>query len=374
MALSVAPWGPAATFDFAGPAGDLAPAPSWDAAEAAATVDDMVGVGGAIVGGLRERWPDLICGSSVHRNVYDVAIATTSGFDGALRGTSYGCGATVQASREGDMFQWAAEHYGLPSPDAIDAFLADCHRWIDLGLRVADIEPGAYPVVLAPNSLALLLRVLEAGVKGDAIHEGKSPLTGRQGQPVLSPRFTLVDDPTWGRTGKTVPFDDEGVPTRRRDVFAAGVFEGPLTDREYAAKLGVEPTGHGFREQFIYRNRVLAAGVSIGPGNWRIAAPSDGPSLDDLLADVSCGVYVDCSYDCWMGTVINGDFTGTLHQAYKIENGRLVGRLKHRSFSGNIYRALGDDLLALGRDVDRPRLGFDTIEAPHLLIRELTIS
>jgi predicted Zn-dependent protease len=83
---------------------------------------------------------------------------------------------------------------------------------------------------------------------------------------------------------------------------------------------------------------------------------------------------LDYTFDCWQGNIINGDFTGTLHSAFKIEKGRLVGRIKHRSCAGNIYAMLGEKFLGASREVEQPWMGFDSYEAPHLLIDGLDVS
>lgn len=372
VALATAPYGPKAWSGFAGPS-TVEPMPAlYDEREAAQTLDELVVWGGRVLDGLRKRWPDLVCSASASKATARVELRTTAGFEGELRTSSFGVGGGVQASREGDIFQWGSSLDGIPTDEELASFLERCHERIALGMTVADIEPGSWPVVLSPNSLSLMLRVLEAGVKGDAIHEKKSPLAGKTGELILSPRVTIHDDPTWGRTGKTVPFDDEGIPARRRAVVDAGVFTGPLTNLEFAAKLGVEPTGNCFREQHIYRHRVLASGGHIAGGNWRMAGGDT--ALADLLASVDRGIYVEGSFDCWMGNIVNGDFAGTLHQAYLIEKGRLVGRLKHRAFSGNIYQVLGERLADLSREVEQPTNGFDTLEAPHVLVSSMDIS
>ncbi len=374
LALSVAPYGPKADFSFP-KASKTREVALYDQNEADTSVDEMVELGGKILDGLRKRWPELICGAGVSRGTYDVEIENSQGFAGEFKGTDFGCSATAQATKEGDIFQYSSSLLGKPASDEeLEVFLERCNEGISLGLEIAHLDPGSYPVILSPNSMPFLLRSLEAGVKGNNIFEKKSPLTDKTGELVLSPEFTLYDDPTFKRTSKSVPFDDEGVPTKKRAIFDNGVFTGPITDLEYAAKLGSEPTGNGFRVQHIYRNRVLSGGVSITSSNWRIPGKENGPTRDELIAEVDCGVYLDYSFDCWMGTIINGDFTGTLHSAYKIEKGKLVGRLKHLSISGNIYSALGDKMIACSREVRQPEIGFDYTETPYILVREMTIS
>lgn len=370
-AMSVAEFGSKAWFEFPEKA-EVRELNLWKDEEAAASIDEMISLGGKVVERLSKRWPDLVCGSSVSSGRSEVAIENSKGFGGSFKSTGYGFGASVEATKQGDMFSWSTSFSGIPSDSDMEEFFARCDKNIELGLNVAHLDAGNYPVILSPNSLPFLLRALEAGVKADNIFLKKSPLVDRIGEKVLSDKITITDDPDWDRTSKTVPFDDEGVVTSKRAIFENGVLKEIITDLEYAARLGIEPTGHGYRQGHIYRDRSLSGGASIGAGNWRISGGDI--SLDDLLAEVVCGVYVDCSFDCWMGNIVSGDFAGTLHRAYKIEDGKLVGRLKHRSFTGNIYDVLGKDLKAVGSKLEKPDLGFDTVEAPHLLIGTMNIA
>jgi PmbA protein len=370
-ALSLSEFGSRAYFDFPGK-GEVREQGLWCEEEASVSIDEMISLGGKVVEKLSKNWPDLICGSSVSSGRAEVAIANSKGFEGAFKSTGFGFGASVEASKQGDMFQWSTSFSGIPKDSDLDEFHERCNRNIELGLKVAHLDAGDYPVVLAPNSLPFLLRALEAGVKGDNVFFKKSPLTDRIGEAVISDKLTITDDPDWDVTSKTVPFDDEGVITSKQVIFENGVFKQVITDLEFAARLGISPTGHGYRQGHIYRDRSLAGGASIGSGNWRISAGD--VSLDEMLSEVGTGVYVDCSFDCWMGNIISGDFSGTLHRAYKIEDGKLVGRLKHRAFTGNIYDVLGKDLKAVGSKVEKPDLGFDTVEAPHLLIGNMNIA
>ena len=370
-AQSLSEFGSEAFFDFPGnsPVRDM---DLWFEDEASKSVDEMISLGGKVIDRIQKRWPDLVCGSSVSNGRSDVTIENSNGFSGSFSSTGYGFGASVQASREGDIFAYQSSFSSIPTDGDLEEFHNRFDKQVELGLNVAHLDAGSYPVILSPNSLPFLLRALEAGVKADNVFFKKSPLAEKRGEQVISQLLTITEDPDWDRTSKTLPFDDEGIVTRKQVLFEKGVLKRFITDLEFASRLGIEPTGNGFRQGHIYRERSLSGGVSIGAGNWRFA-PGD-TTLEDLLASVVCGVYVDCSFDCWMGNIVSGDFTGTLHQAYKIEDGKLVGRLKHRAFSGNIYDVLGKELKAVENQVHKPDLGFDTVEAPHLLIGRMNIS
>jgi PmbA protein len=50
------------------------------------------------------------------------------------------------------------------------------------------------------------------------------------------------------------------------------------------------------------------------------------------------------------GNILGGDFSGNVLLGYKIENGKIVGRVKDTMVSGNVYKIL-KDIAAIGSEV-----------------------
>ena len=49
------------------------------------------------------------------------------------------------------------------------------------------------------------------------------------------------------------------------------------------------------------------------------------------------------------GNILGGDFSGNVLLGYKIESGKIVGRVKDTMVSGNVYQLL-KNIRAIGRD------------------------
>ncbi len=104
---------------------------------------------------------------------------------------------------------------------------------------------GRYDIVLGPAAIAELLTMMEyIGYHGGMMKRGYSFLKEEQvGERVLSPTFTLTDDPT--RT-ETFPYrrDLIGMPRRPFPIFVDGVFESFIWPQDEADEFDAQPTGH----------------------------------------------------------------------------------------------------------------------------------
>jgi len=191
---------------------------------------------------------------------------------------------------------------------------------------------------------------------------------GKLGQQIFDERITITEDPTdCGMLG-FAPFDHEGTPVTKRSIIKDGILKQYYLTRKYASRLGMQPTGNGYRiksnissevQPSIHRNT-----VRIEPGKL---------SLDSMLADIKEGVYCDFSPNITFGNVESGDFSGSLYMCYKIENGNLTGRMKDLIISGNIYKLLKDNLVGLSSESEAHDFA-PTFKSPCLYLRDVTIS
>jgi len=68
-----------------------------------------------------------------------------------------------------------------------------------------------------------------------------------------------------------------------------------------------------------------------------------------MLADIEEGLVVEYLMGASQGNVLGGDFSGNVLLGYKIENGKIKGRVKDTMVSGNVYKVL-KDIIAIGND------------------------
>lgn len=156
------------------------------------------------------------------------------------------------------------------------------------------VEPGRYDLVLDPEHLCLTIHEtcghaseLDRALGYEANYAGTTFLTPdtlgtfRYG----SPQVTLVADNTEPETLAATGYDDEGVACQRWDIVREGLFVGYSTSREVAPRIGEGRSRGSCRaESWAHVPIVRIANVGLAPGRG---------SLDDLLAGVERGIYIE---------------------------------------------------------------------------------
>jgi TldD protein len=100
-----------------------------------------------------------------------------------------------------------------------------------------------------------------------------------------SPHVNLVADNTEPETLAATGYDDDGVACQRWDIVRDGIFVGYCTNREVASKIG-ETRSRGSNRADGWQSvpMVRIANIGLEPGR---------ATLDDLLADVKRGIYIE---------------------------------------------------------------------------------
>jgi PmbA protein len=223
----------------------------------------------------------------------------------------------------------------------VDAAIEGAAEKVRRSLKEGRLPSGARPVVFTPSALSAILASLHSAVGAPAVYRRTSPLTGRQGDQVLSSKVTIHDDsrPEAGRAGS--PFDDEGLPAFAMAIVEDGILKNFLADLRFAARLDLVP-GRGRR-----------AGYSTAPfpaaGNWEMAGGR--LPLDELLAAAEGGLLVDSLLGMHGSNLANGDFSANVGLGFAIgPGGELQYRVKDAAIAGNFYELLGDRLAELSSD------------------------
>lgn len=202
----------------------------------------------------------------------------------------------------------------------------------DLALRTAspgDLEPGVYPVVLGYEATAGILEFMGyMGFSAKSFEEGRSFMSGRIGDQVLSEMFSVTDDAT-SPDALGLTFDFEGMPKRRLPIMEGGVPQHPVTDSYWSAKAGWPNTGHALPAPNPWGP--MALDLSIEPGE---------STLDELIGDVELGVYITRFHYINVEDPIPLTLTGmTRDGTFLIENGQLTRPLKNLRFTQSMVDA-----------------------------------
>lgn len=237
----------------------------------------------------------------------------------------------------------------------------------ELALRARDfvktdkIETGKYTVVLENSvNASILSAVLAPAISSENIFRGRSPLTNKLGEQVLSDKIDLVDDGTAGEYVGAREFDDEGHPTQRTIVAEKGVLRNYLFDSYYANLMNTRSTGNAWR----------GLSSSPRPSINVLIMKSGSRGLEDLIKDISRGIYVVRVIGEWLSNPVSGYVQATITHAYEIMNGEIKRSLKGGTLTMNLYEGYGRDFVEASKEIKKmPR-----VVTPHVVISNVSIS
>jgi PmbA protein len=206
-----------------------------------------------------------------------------------------------------------------------------------------EVEPGTYRAVLEPYAFGELVWYFGfSSLGGLAFLEGRSYLSGRIGERVFHPDFTLLDDASDER-GLPKAFDFEGVPKQRVTLVDRGVARGVVWDRRTGRRAGTESTGHA----------LAAPAQTYGPIPFNLVVPGGDAATDELVERVEDGIYVTRLHYVNLVDAREGIFTGmTRDGTFRIEGGRVTRPLVNLRFTTS-FPDLVARLIGLSRE---PRL------------------
>lgn len=323
-----------------------------------------------LIARVEKALPEWVVNGSVTLATAVNRLVTSRGIDQRFEERCAGFYVHITLPREGDLLELIVSRHRFPDADLMDQLIDDLVQRARQAETVTEMPPGEYPLLLHPEALSSILTAFEIAVKGQAVYEGLSPLKDKIGQPIFNPMMTIVDDPTDPELSGYTPLADEGCPTQARVLVENGVLKSYLTDLDYAARLNQPHTGHGARFPGSLDEATPSGEASIAGSSW-VLSPGSTP-LADLMNGITDGIYLMATWDVWSGNVIGGDISGSTHLAYRIQNGKPVGRIKDMRVSGNIYSMLGEKLAAMS--AERPETSAGDLRAPYMLIDGVTLA
>lgn len=286
------------------------------------------------------------------------ALATSTGFRGAARGSSASVSAVVVAGEGAGMqrdYDWhQARHLAdLDDPEAIGRSAGERAA---ARLSPATAPTGPMPVIFDPRVSASLIGHLLGAINGAAIARKTSFLIDRLGERIFAPGVTVRDDPHLPRALRSRAFDGEGLPTAARDIIADGVLTGWLVESASGRQLGLPPTGHA--------SRGSAGPPGVSASNLWLAPGSASPA--ELMADVKLGLYV--TELIGMGVnLLTGDYSRGAG-GYLIRDGALAEPVSEATIAGTLPQMFASLVPA-----DDLRFRFAT-NAPTIRIDGMTVA
>lgn len=223
-------------------------------------------------------------------------------------------------------------------------------------------ETAKVPVVLDQFAAMSFLGVLAGALSADAVLKGRSLFATMVGERVGSEAFTLVDDGTLAIGPAAAPFDDEGVPSGRTELFTRGTLNGFLHNTYTARRTGEGTVSTGNAKRGGHRS---APGV--GASNFYVEAGA--LSFDELLARAGGGVLIQEVSGVHSGAnPISGEFSVGA-TGLRIAGGTLGEPLREMTVASTLPEMLAG-ITGVGSDLRF----FSSVGTPSLLIGEMTLA
>ncbi|HEU5318803.1 MAG TPA: TldD/PmbA family protein [Chloroflexota bacterium] len=359
QAVELAAFGALARFELPG-AIDSSEVNVYDAAAEALTVEQMVALGEEMIERIRAYDSEILCEAGIRRVVETTLILNSRGGSGRYKKSSFACIVGGQLIR-GEDFLNVWEYDSACGPRIDQKELAEkAIRKFELSKTVVTAHTRRQPVIFTPRGVAgILWGPMAAALSGKSVYQGSSALSDKLGQQVFDPRLTITEDSTVSGVPSSAPFDDEGVPTRRLPLIDRGAVANFYYDLQTAGLAGKESTGNGYRSPESLP----------GPHTGTIFFEPGDVAFEKMVGGIEEGLIVE-SVTGNAGNVFSGDFSGNIQGGFKIEKGKIAGRVKDTMVAGNIFQ----DMKQLGGIADVAEWVYGQARIPHLLFAELGVS
>ena len=318
------------------------------------SVEELINLGQDAIARIRDFYPESICSAEFDCETETTTLINSQGLYCQYGETSLSYYLGVELIKGEDFL---GIYDGEDSKNSLncDRAISDICQRLAWAENNTTISSGKVPVLLTANAATLLWDTVVSALNGKRIQENASPWTNSRGKLVASPLLTISQQPDL--EPYSCPFDDEGTPTKALNLITAGELENFYCDRTIARELGIKPTGNGFRGSLGSYPTPSLVNVIIAPGNG---------SLKQLITQLDNGIIVDQMLGG--GADISGDFSLNVDLGYRVENGRVVGRIKDTAIAGNIYTII-KEIVTLGNDL----LWNGSCKTPSLIVEGLSV-
>lgn len=332
----------------------------FDPAVASTPIEKMDGLGQELIALVTGHTPDIICEAMVTKEIISLQIINSRGGQASYKKSIFSLGIIGSLIRGTDMLfvgDSQSSCHPLTQPQDVAKVVL---RQLELAKNQASVPTKQLPVVFTPRGVAnALVPSLMMAFNGKTVLEGASPVGKRLGKQVFDPKLWLWDDPTLAYRPYSRPCDDEGIPSQRTPLIEQGTVANFLYDLQTAALANTRSTGNGSRN----------GGLPTPSPSAFIIAPGE-TTMDEMVSDIKDGLIIEQLMGAEQGNILGGDFSGNVLLGYKVESGKIVGRVKNTMVSGNIYQVL-KEVTAIGSE---PEWVWGFLHTPPLYCPRLSVA
>lgn len=358
MALDTSKFGAKAEFILPGKT-DYPSVSVFDMETSSIPIEKMVSVGSELISKILSCNKDVICSAETYKSSSNIEIINTNGGHINYAKSYYSMGIEGLVTHGTDML-FVGESDSSCNLVTGSNIAATTIQQLEYGKNIASPLNGNYPVIFTTHGVtnALILPIIVA-FNGKTVLQGASPLGMKKGQQLFDKRFNVFDDATINYIPGSRLCDDEGIPSRRVTMIKDGIVENFLYDLQTAGMAKTESTGSAAR----------SGGSLPSPSTSNLIINEGDTSLSDMIADIKKGLMIEHLIGAGQGNILGGEFGGNVLLGYRIENGKIVGRVKDTIISGNIYDIL-KEVVAIGSESK----WVGTLKTPPIYCHKLAVS
>ena len=298
--------------------------------------EELVAMGKSAIATIRDVYPEVICSAEFECETETTTLINSQGLHCEYTDISLSYSLGVEWVRGEDFLGIYNGEYvrNQINPELVIKQILQRLQWAESNVSL----PGRkIPIIFTPDAATMLWGTVSDALNGKRVLEGSSPWSELKGKLVVSDSLTLSQQPD--KEPYDCPFDDEGTPTQFLSLISQGRLEQFYSDRTIGRILGTGSTGNGFRPSLGRYPTPDLVNLLVEPGRG---------SLIDLISQLDQGLVVDQMLGG--GADISGDFSINVDLGYRVDKGKIVGRVKDTMVAGNVYTAL-KQLIALGSDL-----------------------
>lgn len=357
-AISSSKYGPVAEYSFW--KGKRFPSPNvFHPATVSFEIEDSASLGRQIVKRLLDMIPEAYVRVRVGRSFEEITHITSS-FERVYYKSLFYLFVSALLVRDGQPLYISDGYSGCGIPEKPFSLLGEIAWKEKFSQNSIEVKSKKMPVIFTPKAMHILIEPLVSGLLGRNVASQASPLTGRMGEEILDPRFSLYDDALMDLAVASSPFDDEGVPRQRFPLYNKGVLKNYFLDLACAHKLNMESTASSSRD-FLLPPSAAPSNLHVEPGE---------ASYDEIVEDMEEGLIVDRIMGSGQSNMLNGEFAVNVEYGFLVKKGKIQGRVRNTMIVGNVYELLKNNILAICKDLEFS----DNLYTPHVCIKDISVS
>jgi PmbA protein len=305
----------------------------YDNAVIETQMSEMIEIGHGLIDPLIKNTPGLLCDAGVSKSTCKLKVINSGGSRAEYDKTIFGIGVGGTLIRDTDMlFVGDGQESCHPIKD-IKPIVDTVIEQLEYARNSASVSTKQMDVIFTPEGVgSAFVPSLISAFSGKTVLQGASPIGKNLGEEIFDESLSLYDDPLIDYAANSRPCDDEGVPSRKTPLIENGVVCNFLYDLQTAGLAGKASTGNAHRIR----------GGLVAPSPSTFVFNTGKSNLKDMISNIEEGLIIEQLMGAEQGNIMGGDFSGNVLLGYKIENGKIIGRVKNTMIAGNVYKILKD--------------------------------